>query len=99
VFLQDQIWTSRRASASIEHRAGHSAHGGGKTLRPIGGELGQDRLAVQRPEEDVGDQLGVDIGPLSRDQRTDVTVPELVDRVMAALLPCAPLAGRLAAAE
>jgi NADPH:quinone reductase len=34
----------------------------------------------------VGDHLGVDVGPLRGDERTDVTVPEPVDRVIVPVL-------------
>jgi hypothetical protein len=74
------------AGRGVQHRAGHRSQGRAEALRPVGGQLGQDRLAAQGAEQEVGDHLGVEVGALRGDERTDVTVPELVDRVIVSVL-------------
>ena len=66
----------------VKYRAGQGAHRRGDPGRAVGGELVENRLTVQRAEHQVGGHAGVDIGPLRREERADVTVPEPVHRVL-----------------
>lgn len=55
----------------VQNRAGQGPHRRAEPVGSLVGELGQDRLALQCTEQEVGDQLGVGLGPLRGDERAD----------------------------
>ncbi len=76
--------TARRRAADrgIQYRAGQCPQRCGDPGRATGSQVVEDWLAVQGAEHQVGDHVSIEVGPLRRDERADVTVPEPVDRVL-----------------
>jgi len=63
-----------RLLRGVEDAAGQGQGGGGNPVAAAGRQLGHYRFAVHGPEDEVGDQVGVEVGALGRDQRADVLV-------------------------